>query len=152
MMFIGSDHAGFALKERIKKALDERGLAYEDCGPFCLDKEDDYPDFCIPVAERVAGLKGAKGIVIGGSGEGEAMVANKVKGIRAAVVYDAFTAVKSRQHNDANVIALRGRGVSAEKSLRLLFLWLRTPFIGAAKHKRRIRKIAAFESRCCRCR
>lgn len=133
------------MKERIKTALDTKGIPYDDLGPYAFAKDDDYPDYCIPVAEAVARNKGAKGIVVGGSGEGEAIVANKVKGIRAAVVYDAFTAVKSRQHNDANVIALRGRGVSAATQVRLLLLWIRTPFSGAAKHRRRIAKIAGYE-------
>jgi ribose 5-phosphate isomerase B len=145
MIYIGSDHAGFALKKKIEAYLQRKRITYVDMGPFKLHPEDDYPDYCIPVAEAVAKDKGSAGIVIGGSGEGEAIVANKVKGIRAAVVYDTFTAVKSRQHNDANVIALRGRGVSAKKSITLLALWLKTPFSNAAKHKRRIAKISRYE-------
>ena len=144
MIYIGSDHAGFALKEFLTKYLAKKGVDFADLGPYRFDPQDDYPDFCIPVAEAVVKNKGAKGIVIGGSGNGEAIAANKVKGIRAAIVYDAFTAKKSREHNDANVIALRARGVPHKESLRLLKIWLSTSFSGG-KHKRRIDKISRYE-------
>jgi len=145
MIYLGSDHAGFALKRKVEALLLGKGIAFMDYGALTCDKEDDYPDFCILVAKAVARHAGSKGIVIGGSGIGEAIAANKVKGVRAAVVYDDFTATKSRQHNDANVIALRARGVPAAKSLRLLTLWLRTPFSKATRHKRRIAKISRYE-------
>ncbi len=144
-LYIGADHAGFALKKAVIAHCEGKGIAIVDCGAFLLDKNDDYPPFCFAVATRVAHHPGSKGIVIGGSGLGEAIAANKVRGIRAAVVYDAFTATKSREHNDANVIALRGRGVSVKTSLRLLDLWLATEFSGDARHKRRLMMVAAFE-------
>jgi len=145
MLYIGSDHAGYRLKERIVHALAKDGITIIDLGPHKLVNDDDYPDYCIPVAQAVSRNKGSKGIVIGGSGIGEAIAANKVNGIRAAVVYDTFTATKSREHNDANVIALRARGVSASTSLRLLRRWLATSFSGGTRHKRRIAKIARYE-------
>lgn len=145
MLYIGSDHAGYHLKEKIVHSLAKQGVTVIDLGPHKFVKDDDYPDYCILVGQSVSRNKGSKGIVIGGSGLGEAIAANKVDGIRAAVVYDTFTATKSREHNDANVIALRARGVSAATSLRLLHRWLATPFSGAARHKRRIAKITRYE-------
>jgi ribose 5-phosphate isomerase B len=145
MIYIGSDHAGYKLKLAVISYFEGSGIRYTDLGPFSYNPEDDYPDYCIPVAKAVAKNKGSKGVVIGGSGEGEAIAANKVKGIRAVVVYDNFTARKTREHNDANVISLRGRGVPAAKSIALLKLWLKTHFSGSKKHSRRIRKIAAYE-------
>ncbi|MEK6822563.1 MAG: ribose-5-phosphate isomerase [Nanoarchaeota archaeon] len=147
MIYLGSDHAGFNLKRRIAASLAKTHVPYTDVGPFALDPEDDYPDYCIAVAEAVSRHKGSKGVVIGGSGIGEAIAANKVKGVRAALVYDTFTAKKSREHNDANVIALRGRGVTPATSLRLLKVWLATRFSGGARHVRRINKITRYERR-----
>ena len=147
MIYLGSDHAGFELKRRVAAYLAKARIPHKDLGPYALDPEDDYPDYCIPVAKAVARHKGSKGVVIGGSGIGEAIAANKVKGVRAAVVYDTFTAKKSREHNDANVIALRGRGVRPATSLRLLNVWLTTRFSGAVRHVRRINKITSYERR-----
>jgi ribose 5-phosphate isomerase B len=144
-VYVGADHAGFALKKAVIAHCESKGMTVVDCGAFILDKNDDYPAFCFAVATQVAHHHTSMGVVIGGSGIGEAIAANKVRGIRAAVVYDAFTARKSREHNDANIIALRNRGVSAKKSLQLLDIWLKTPFSNADRHKRRILQIAAFE-------
>jgi ribose 5-phosphate isomerase B len=144
-VYVGSDHAGFALKKKVLAHLARRHIAAVDCGAFVHDKDDDYPPFCFAVGTMVSHHRGSLGVVIGGSGIGEAIAANKVRGVRAAVVYDEFTARKSREHNDANVIALRGRGVSATKAFRLLDIWLATPFSGAPRHRRRISMITAFE-------
>ncbi len=146
LVFVGSDHAGFRLKTAVLKLLSARDYPAIDLGPFKLSKDDDYPRYCIAVGRAVAKREGSIGIVIGGSGIGEAIAANKVKGIRAAVVYDRFTAVKSREHNDANVISLRARGISEKKNLQLLSLWLKTNFSGNKRHKRRIGQMAAYES------
>ena len=142
---IASDHAGFAAKELLKVYLAGLGHAVEDFG--CSSAEScDYPDFIAPAAEAVAAGKCERGIVLGGSGNGEAMAANKVPGIRAAVVTDDFTAEMARRHNDANVASFGARVLSAERIQRLAAIFLDTPFEGG-RHVRRIEKIAALEKR-----
>jgi ribose 5-phosphate isomerase B len=141
-IYIGADHAGFELKEILKKFLAEKGYEVEDKGAFEFDKEDDYPDFIRPVAEAVASDPGSRGLILGGSGQGEAMVANRVKGIRALVYYGgSIKIVKlSRQHNDANILSLGARFISEEKAKKAVELWLSTEFQGG-RHQRRIEKI-----------
>jgi len=142
---IASDHAGFAAKELLKVYLAGLGHAVEDFG--CSSAEScDYPDFIAPAAEAVAAGKCERGIVLGGSGNGEAMAANKVPGIRAAVVTDDFTAEMARRHNDANVASFGARVLSAERIQRLAAIFLDTSFEGG-RHVRRIEKIAALEKR-----
>lgn len=149
-IFIGADHAGFQMKEDFKKYLSDLGYEIEDMGPEEYNPDDDYPDFIIPVAKAVAlrqaqGDHNTYGIVIGGSGQGEAMCANKVKGIRAAVVYDEYSARMSREHNDANVMALGARVLDTDTAKRLVKIWLETPFSGEERHVRRLRKIENAE-------
>lgn len=146
-IFIGGDHAAFALKNRIVHYLREKGYGVIDFGPHKLNPADDYPDFIAPVARAVAKTKGAQGIALGGTGIGECIVANKFRGVRAALVFDAATARLSREHNDANVICLGGRTVTKNWNLtkRILDLWLATPASKAARHKRRIAKITRIE-------
>jgi len=152
-IYLAADHAGFALKEKIKKFLADRSYAVEDCGAYKLDPEDDYPDFIKKAAEAVAqcekgspsnssGQPQCRGIVIGGSGQGEAMVANRVKGVRAAVIYkfDKDIVKLSREHNDANVLSLGARFLKVKDALKAVKLWLDTPFSGEERHKRRIAK------------
>ncbi len=144
-IYIGTDHAGFELKEELKKFLDSLGCNVKDMGAYKFDEADDYPDFIWPVVKRVAediskGLD-TRGIVIGGSGQGEAIVANKVRGIRAAVVYDEYSARMSREHNDANIISLGNRALDIDKAKELVKIWLETPFSNEERHKRRIEKI-----------
>jgi ribose 5-phosphate isomerase B len=131
-IYIGTDHAGFELKEELKKFLKDLGCEVEDKGAYEFNREDDYPDFILPVvkavAEDIARDLDSRGIVIGGSGQGEAIVANKVKNIRAAVVYDEYSARMSREHNDANIVSLGTRTLSADKAKKLVKLWLETPF------------------------
>lgn len=143
---IGSDHAGFALKERLEQELIRAGHEVEDLGAHAAEPPVDYPDFCIPVAERVASGRADRGIVLGGSGIGEAIVANKVTGVRAALVYSDETARLTRQHNDSNVLALGGRLANPDDAARWLEIWLQTPFEGG-RHVARIRKISAYEHR-----
>ncbi len=143
-IYIASDHAGFALKEELKPYLKEMGFDVEDFGNFVLDQNDDYPDFIIQVAEAVAKNTDSRGIVIGGSGQGEAMVANKVKGIRAAVIYDEYSAKMSRIDNDANVASFGARTIDTEKAKELVKIWLETPFSNEERHLRRIEKINQF--------
>lgn len=113
MIYIGADHAGYLTKEHIKKFLDKKKMQYIDVGTGKPKKSDDYPDYAKAVARQVA--RGNQGILICGTGTGMVMAANKVRGVRAALVYDKYTAVKSREDNDANIIALRGRGFSKRK-------------------------------------
>ncbi len=149
VVIIGTDHAGYRLKERLKRRLVSQGYEVLDFGTTST-RDVDYPDFVIPVAEAVAAAQGAAlGIVLGGSGNGEAIAANKVPGIRAALCYDAQTATLARQHNNANVLALGGQTVTrnAARSQRIVQLFLTTSFSKAARHVRRLKKIAAYEAR-----
>ena len=149
-IYIGTDHAGFELKEELKIFLEKLGCQVEDKGAYEFNEEDDYPDFIFPVvkavAEDITRDLDSRGIVIGGSEQGEAIVANKVRGIRAAVVYDEYSAKMSREHNDANIISLGNRTVSISKAKELVRLWLETPFSNEVRHKRRIEKIKIIEN------
>jgi ribose 5-phosphate isomerase B len=145
-VIIGSDHAGFRIKERIKKHLDKEGISYEDAG---TDSENpvDYPDIAERVAKKVAKSRNYRGILVCGTGTGMVIAANKVKGIRAVAAYDIYTAKMSRTDNDANVLGLRGRGFPFEKARPIIDTWLRAQFSGNARHKRRIEKIKKIEDR-----
>jgi len=160
-IYIGSDHTGFELKEKIKKYLSELEVGYEveDKGAFKYNADDDYPDFIKPVAEAVAGDVESKGIILGGSGQGEAMCANKIKGIRAALFYgekeatgvvditgnksiDPFEIVQlAREHNNANILSIATRFVEEDEAKFATELFLRTKFSGDERHIRRINKI-----------
>lgn len=148
-LFLASDHAGFALKEKLKSHLVKKHILHEDLGPYAVVKGDDYPDFIIPLAETVARTKGSKGIVFGGSGQGEAIAANKVKGIRAALYYGGDTKIVSlsREHNDANILSLGARFLKEREALKAVELWLSTDFSRDMRHERRITKIRRYESR-----
>lgn len=152
-IYIASDHAGFELKESLNIFLRERGIEVEDIGPTALDPNDDYPDYILPMAAKVAQHKGSYGIAIGASGQGEAMVANRVVGARAAVYYgpahqsqtDAAghsldMLASTRVHNDANILALGARFISAEEAKAVVIQWLQTAFSGDERHVRRIAK------------
>jgi len=136
---IGSDHAGFKYKEQIKKWLIEKGYKVEDFGTDS-EKPCDYPDFVRPAAKAVAAGKYERGIVLGGSGNGEAMVANKVRGIRCALCWDLRSARFSRAHNDANMLSLGQRMMAIEEAIDIVELWLNTPFDGG-RHAQRIAKL-----------
>ena len=142
---IGSDHAGLDFKNRIIDHLRGKGHDVTDHGPHSFDPLDDYPVFCIPAAEAVAKDPGSFGIVLGGSGNGEQMAANKVKGIRAALVWSLETAKLAREHNDANVISLGGRMHDENFCLELVDTFLATPFTGDERHVRRIGLISRYE-------
>lgn len=142
-IYIGADHAGYSLKEKLKVFLKEKGYAVEDKGAFELNSKDDYPDFIEPVARAVASdPEHSRGVVIGGSGQGEAMVANRIKGIKAAVYYGGSEEIVklSREHNDANILSLGARFVSEAGAKKAVELWLSTKFSGG-RHQRRIEKI-----------
>ncbi|OGC85043.1 ribose-5-phosphate isomerase [Candidatus Adlerbacteria bacterium RIFCSPHIGHO2_12_FULL_53_18] len=142
-IYLASDHAGYELKEALTPFLRERGFEVEDVGPTVFDPEDDYPDYILPMAAKVAEDKGSFGIGIGASGQGEAMVANRIKGVRAAVYYGSQDNILtlSREHNDANILCLGARFMSIEEAKGAVLLWLQTPFSGEERHARRIKKI-----------
>ncbi len=144
---IGSDHAGLEFKKIIVAHLQSQGHTVEDHGPHEYDALDDYPIFCIPAAQATAREAGSFGIVLGGSGNGEQMAANKVKGVRAALVWSIETAKLAREHNDANVISIGGRMHSEEFCLQLVDTFLTTPFSGDLRHVRRIDLIAKYENK-----
>ncbi len=141
---LASDHAGFEAKERLREHLARRGHDVRDFGTTSAEPCD-YPDFVVPAARSVATGECERGFVLGGSGNGEAIAANKVRGVRAAVVHNAFTAEMARRHNDANVASFGARVTPADEILRLADIFLATPFDGG-RHKRRIAKIAAVEA------
>jgi len=143
-IFISSDHAGFELKRFLVERLSIAGHEVKDLGPKTYDPEDDYPDFISLVAKEISRDPSAgKGIVIGGSGQGEAMCANKFYGVRAVVYYGGnMDIVKlSREHNDANILSLGARFMSPADGLKAVELWLKTPFSGDERHKRRLAKL-----------
>jgi ribose 5-phosphate isomerase B len=144
-IYLASDHAGFEYKEKIKKFLADLGYAVEDCGAYKLDPEDDYPDFIASAAKAVSKNPENRAIILGGSGEGEAMAANRYPGVRATVYYGGpIDIVKiSREHNDANILSLGARFMRDDEALKASELWLRTPFSGEVRHQRRIDKIDA---------
>jgi ribose 5-phosphate isomerase B len=144
MIYLGADHAGYNLKEEIKKYLEELGYGYEDLGNTHLDPKDDYPDFALKVAEKVAET-GEKGIIICGTGIGSCIAANKIKGIRAALVWDEFTTRQSREHNNSNILCLGGRVLDSETARKLVRLWLETEFSGEERHIKRLEKIKEAE-------
>lgn len=142
---LGCDHAGFDLKQHLVSWLTANGHDPVDHGPAVYDAEDDYPAFCIAAAAAVAADPGSLGVVIGGSGNGEQIAANKVEGVRAALVWSEQTAVLAREHNDANVISLGARMHDREVCERYLAAFLATPFSGEDRHLRRIDQVEAYE-------
>ena len=141
-IYLATDHAGFELKEKIKNFLKDEGYQVEDLGNFQYDEKDDYPDWIKPAAEKISKSPSDRAIVLGGSGQGEAMVANRYKGVRAAVLYkyDKDIVRLSREHGDANVLSLGARFLKEKDALKAVKLWLETPFPGEERHKRRIDK------------
>ncbi|MCM1496421.1 MAG: ribose 5-phosphate isomerase B [Bacteroides sp.] len=137
MIALGSDHGGYGLKQEIKKHLTEKGIAYKDYG---CDSEEacDYPVFGKAVADAVAGGECEKGILICGTGIGMSMVANKVSGVRAAVCHDCFSVQATREHNDANVLAMGARVIGPGLALKIVDIFLETPFSNEERHVRRI--------------
>ena len=144
---IGSDHAGLELKAELIKHLTENGHDVSDHGPHEYDALDDYPDFCIPAAEAVAKDPSSLGIVLGGSGNGEQIAANKVKGIRAALAWSIETAKLARDHNNANVIAVGGRMHEISLVKEIIDTFIASPFSNDERHLRRIKKISDFENK-----
>src|SRR3989338_175430 len=155
MIYLAADHRGFELKEKIKVWLKEWGHEYEDMGAFEFNKDDDYPDFIRKVAEAVANdPERSRGIILGGSGQGEAMVANRFKSVRAAVYYGPAARAQTdssgtvldmlsstRMHNNANMLSLAGRFLTDEEIKNTVKVWLPAPFSGEERHARRIKQI-----------
>ena len=143
MIAIGADHGGYRLKEEIKAYLEQRGVEFHDFGAYREDPVD-YPSIAAKVARAVAGGEYERGLLFCGTGIGISIAANKIRGIRAAACSDAFSAEYCRRHNDANILCLGGRVVSAEKAKELVGLYLDTPFEGG-RHSRRVARIAELE-------
>ncbi len=144
MLYIGADHAGFYLKRELKKYLAELGYEFEDLGNKELDPQDDYPDFALTVGKKVVETEG-KGILICATGLGMAIAANKITGIRAAVCWNDFTALQSREHNDTNILCLAGKALDTETAKKITRVWLETEFSGEERHRRRLGKIGEME-------
>ncbi len=143
---LGCDHAGFELKEHLLAHLTAAGHDVVDHGAHEFDPEDDYPAFCLAAAQAVVADAGSLGIVIGGSGNGEQIVANKVPGVRAALVWSEEIAGLAREHNDANVMGVGARMHDSGTALRIVQTFLDTPFSGAQRHQRRIDQVAQYEA------
>ena len=146
LIALGADHAGFDLKERIRLWLAERGIEVLDLGPHAFTPGDDYPDSARIVALSVAGGQSDLGIIVCSTGIGSCIVANKVKGIRAALCHDTFSARLSRLHNDANVLCLGANVVAPGLAADIVSTWVETSFSGEERHRRRLAQIADIES------
>jgi ribose 5-phosphate isomerase B len=143
---LGSDHAGFELKTHLVEQLQAAGHEVVDHGPHHIDPLDDYPPFCLRAAEAVVADTGSLGVVIGGSGNGEAIAANKVAGVRSALAWSRETAVLGRQHNDANVVAIGGRMHSLDEATEFVLAFVAEPFSHDPRHQRRINMLTAYET------
>jgi ribose 5-phosphate isomerase B len=145
-VYLGSDHAGFELKNHLVEWLNAAGHEPVDCGPHIYDPVDDYPPFCLRAATRTVADPGSLGLVIGGSGNGEQIAANKVRGVRAALAWSEQTATLAREHNDANVLSIGARMHPQEDAVRFVELFLATPYSHEERHQRRIDMLTAYET------
>ena len=148
MIYLASDHAGFELKKEIISFLTHNPIEFDDLGPYTYDESDDYPDFIIPAAQKVGERPDENlAIIIGGSGQGEAIAANKVKGVRAALYYGGPKEIisLSKTHNNTNILSLGARFINKEEAVEAVKLWLETRFSYDEKHARRIDKIGKYE-------
>ncbi len=143
---LGSDHAGFELKQAMVRRLQELGHDVVDHGPPAYDAQDDYPPYVLRAAQGVVDDAGSLGVVLGGSGNGEAIAANKVAGVRCALAWSVETAQLGREHNDANVLSVGARMHDEQLALRLLEVFVSTPFSGQERHSRRITMLADYEA------
>lgn len=144
-VYLGSDHAGFELKSHLVDHLTRQGYDVVDVGAHVYDAEDDYPAFCLHTGARVVATPGSLGIVIGGSGNGEQIAANKVPGVRAALAWNLDTARLAREHNDANVVGVGARQHTLDEATAIVEAFLTTPYSGNDRHTRRIGQIGAYE-------
>jgi ribose 5-phosphate isomerase B len=145
-VYLGSDHAGFELKATLVAHLTELGHDAVDCGAHTFDAQDDYPPPCIVAAARTVADAGSLGVVIGGSGNGEQIAANKVKGVRAALAWNEQTAALSREHNNANVLSIGARMHTQEEAVKFAEIFLATPYSQEERHQRRIDMLSAYEA------
>jgi ribose 5-phosphate isomerase B len=145
-VYLGSDHAGFELKAHLVAELAKRGYETVDVGAHVYDAEDDYPAYCFATAAKVVADPGSLGVVIGGSGNGEQIAANKVPGVRAALAWNNDTATLARQHNNANVVGIGARQHSLDEAADLVEAFLSTPFSEEPRHQRRIDEVSAYET------
>jgi ribose 5-phosphate isomerase B len=145
-VYLGCDHAGFELKASLVQHLARLGYDVVDVGPEVFDPDDDYPPFCIETARRVVADPGSLGVVIGGSGNGEQISANKVPGCRAALAWSIETARLAREHNDAQVVGIGARMHAPAEAAEIIEIFLTTPFSEGERHRRRLRQISDFES------
>jgi ribose 5-phosphate isomerase B len=144
-VYLGSDHAGFELKQQLVEHVRSLGHDPVDCGPHVYDAEDDYPPYVLLAASRAAGDPDSAGVVLGGSGNGEAIAANKVRGVRCALAFSDDTARLAREHNDANVLSLGARMYDADAAQRFVQIFLSTAFTGEPRHVRRIGMLSDYE-------
>jgi ribose 5-phosphate isomerase B len=144
-VYLGADHAGFEFKQRIIEHLESNGHEPVDCGAYTYDADDDYPAFCIAAAERTVADPGSLGIVLGGSGNGEQIAANKVPGVRCALGWSVETAQLAREHNNAQVIGIGGRMHTEEEMLAIVDAFLSAEWSKAERHQRRIDILAEYE-------
>lgn len=140
-VYLAADHAGFILKDEIKSKLPRDGFEVEDLSAPEIQPEDDYPAYAFEVARKVASDPGSKGILVCGSGQGMAMAANRVKGVRASVVWDEATAKETREDNDSNVLSIPARFITKDQAEKIIHTWLETEFSGAERHRRRVQQI-----------
>jgi ribose 5-phosphate isomerase B len=144
-VYLGSDHAGYELKVHLANHLAKQGYDLVDIGPKGFDPDDDYPPFCLHAGAGVVADPGSLGVVIGGSGNGEQIAANKVAGVRAALAWSVETAQLGRQHNDANVVAIGARQHTLDEATAIVEAFLTTPFSGNDRHARRIAQVGEYE-------
>src|SRR5690606_20700988 len=144
-VYLGSDHAGYELKAHLASRLPALGYTVVDVGPAHCDPDDDCPVFCLTVADRVVSDPGSLGVVIGGSGNGEQIAANKVPGVRAALAWSVETARLVREHNNANVVGIGARMHTLAEATAIVEAFLATPFSGSERHQRRIQQVADYE-------
>ncbi|WP_433551198.1 ribose-5-phosphate isomerase [Micromonospora zamorensis] len=144
-VYLGSDHAGFELKVHLANHLAKQGYDVVDVGPHSYDPDDDYPTFCLHTGDQVVADETGLAVVIGGSGNGEQIAANKVAGVRAALAWSVETAQLARQHNDANVVAIGARQHTLDEATGIVEAFLNTPFSGNERHTRRINQVAEYE-------
>ncbi|MFC1633025.1 RpiB/LacA/LacB family sugar-phosphate isomerase [Patescibacteria group bacterium] len=144
-IYLASDHGGFEYKNKLAEVLAEQNYQVENLGPDALDPKDDYPDFAFPLAEKVATDNGSLGIMFCRGGQGMAIAANKVKGIRAAVCWNKKSAADSKKDNDTNILSLSADDLTWEEITAIVTTWLETPFSREERHVRRIQKITDYE-------
>ena len=144
-VYLGSDHAGYELKMHLVNHLFKQGYDVVDVGPHLYDPEDDYPAFCLQTGAKVVADPGSLGIVIGGSGNGEQIAANKIPGVRSALAWKVEIAQLARQHNDSNVLSIGGREHTLDDATAMAEAFLTTPFSGNERHARRIAQLAEYE-------